>query len=364
MKTVAANNVVGRLCVGRERGSDEPSSTVGLNVGSAREDVRLPGGYRMTIHGASDDLGSEIAPRGTALSCVPLFQRECFTMLHRDVSIRALVVRIYDGKGEHAGIFSCHEQEAGAWVSPGRGSFGGIYLREGARTLELLEAIFDAIESHILSVGGGRLQLALAAQAHDQGWDAIVMNVLMRRGYQISCHDLSYARTILSEPFAALVSRGNLKNIRRAARRGYHFSELDDSDLGLVYGIIERNRARRGFPMTMTLAAMQMGSDTIPDHFRLFGVEVGKNLVAAAVCVPINRSVLYVFYWAEIEGVENPSPIPTLAEGLYDYGRREGFCLLDVGTSTVRGVPNLGLIRFKESLGFRPSLKLVMAANL
>ena len=53
-----------------------------------------------------------------------------------------------------------------------------------------------------------------------------------------------------------------------------------------------------------------------------------------------------------------------LADNLYAFCQREQVELLDIGTATDNGVPNLGLMKFKERLGCRPSLKLTFAKTL
>jgi len=86
-------------------------------------------------------------------------------------------------------------------------------------------------------------------------------------------------------------------------------------------------------------------------------------MIAASICIAVDKTVFYVFYWGEIDGYQNPSPIPFLAQGLYSYCQKEGFKLMDVGTATVEGNPNHGLIRFKRSLGLGESLKLTFSKS-
>ena len=87
-------------------------------------------------------------------------------------------------------------------------------------------------------------------------------------------------------------------------------------------------------------------------------------MIAASICIAVDNAVFYVFYWGEIDGYQNPSPIPFLAQGLYCHCQENGFRLMDVGTATVEGNPNHGLIRFKRSLGLEESLKLTFSKSL
>jgi lipid II:glycine glycyltransferase (peptidoglycan interpeptide bridge formation enzyme) len=53
-----------------------------------------------------------------------------------------------------------------------------------------------------------------------------------------------------------------------------------------------------------------------------------------------------------------------LLRGLYDYAAEHGIPLLDLGTSTVDGKPNFGLLSFKTRLGAELTPKISFAKRL
>ena len=95
-----------------------------------------------------------------------------------------------------------------------------------------------------------------------------------------------------------------------------------------------------------------------PTKLHFFGAEQGGQLLAAAICVAVSARVLYVYAWGEISGAEALSPVCVLADHLSNFARSHGFELLDLGTSSVAGIVNPGLLAFKRSLGADTSLKL------
>jgi hypothetical protein len=128
-----------------------------------------------------------------------------------------------------------------------------------------------------------------------------------------------------------------------------------------VYRVIEDNRRRRGFPMTMSAEQLGDMARAFPDRLHLFAViapGTPPSMCAAAVTIALTESILYVLYWGDAAGMETYSPIALLASSIYDFCQARTFTRLDVGTSTVAGVPNHGLIQFKRNLGFVESLKL------
>jgi predicted N-acyltransferase len=111
----------------------------------------------------------------------------------------------------------------------------------------------------------------------------------------------------------------------------------------------------------MTWAALHAMIDALPTRVRCFGVHAADGtMIASAICLLVNPTTLYVFYWGEIAGVESLSPVTLLAQCLFDHCKANAISLLDLGTSTVKGAPNEGLLRYKRHLGARISLKLTM----
>ena len=93
-----------------------------------------------------------------------------------------------------------------------------------------------------------------------------------------------------------------------------------------------------------------------------FGVfsQDSKDLIASSICIKVSDEVLYVFYWGDIPLESSHSPIIILSSFLYEFCLENKFKILDIGTSTSNGEPNYGLVRFKENIGFKESLKYTM----
>jgi hypothetical protein len=188
--------------------------------------------------------------------------------------------------------------------------------------------------------------------------------VLWRAGFSIEGHELNYAIPIAGGSLLPRIDHGNRKRVRAAQRLGLRFHHLADDELDAAYGVVAENRAKRGYSLSMSLQGLREMSRALPGRVRCFGARHDGVLVASAVCVDVNPDVLYVFYWGEIAGVERLSPVAFLATELYTVCVREDRRMLDVGTSTLRGVPNYGLIRFKKNLGCRESLKLTLGREI
>ena len=81
-------------------------------------------------------------------------------------------------------------------------------------------------------------------------------------------------------------------------------------------------------------------------------------MVSSAICIKINPKILYVFYWGETEGFEKLSPVSYMSTRLVDYCMKNKIDILDLGTSSQKSIPNLGLINFKRAIGARSCNKI------
>lgn len=295
-----------------------------------------------------------------------LFNLRAFHQLHVTPERRSyylLLCRLPGGSPVAAVHF--HEDVAGHFESPWRGSHGGFALARGAQlSLENMERFVRRVEDYLRAEGARRMTLVLPPLAYHLHESSAWLNVLLRAGYAIARHELSYAIDVDARPFESRIDYGNRKRLRKCLREGLTARPLDGAGLAAAYDVIVQNRRKKGYTVSMTWPALEAMRERFPDRMMCFGVHGGERLLAAAVCLRVNVRTLYVFYWGEIEGAEALSPVTLLADRIYGYCAVEGLTLLDLGTATIDGVPNHGLVRYKKNLGCEESLKLIVSKAL
>jgi hypothetical protein len=249
------------------------------------------------------------------------------------------------------------ESSPGIFVSPLRGTFGGY---EGATAeLPMLEGFVAGVESHLRQAGARSLVVTLKPFCHDEAGVSNLYNVLARAGYQATTYDLTYALSIMPGDLIDRMERNNQKKVRKCQREGFAFNVCTTPAMCReAYEVIVVNRATKGIPVTMTYDQLVVMQDMFPGKMHFFNVAHESKVIAGSVCLAISPRVFYIFYWGDLPGYETFSPVVLLAGGIHDYARERGFELMDAGISTAGNIPNHGLIRFKEKLGFVSSLKL------
>lgn len=255
--------------------------------------------------------------------------------------------------------------EVGALAqSPLRAPFGSIDLNPQVPIKTLL-FFLDTIEQFVLGKKMHSLRIKSYPEVYAPESAQVLRYALGRLGYEIVYDELNYHLPISPMNLENQMHHSSQRRLRKCIQAGFQFLAYSATDLPSVYEFIQANRDRKGFPMSLTYQAFEDLFERFPQRFLIFQVVSPSNEWAAlAVVVIINKRVLYHFYPADAEKYLNFSPVIMLNEGLYTYARQQGFQILDLGTATVQGEPNDGLIRFKKNLGALASLKTVFQKKI
>jgi len=284
-----------------------------------------------------------------------IFNTADFFNLHKEG--RAFYFQLCLGNPRQSvGVVHFTETEPGSFRSPRRGTFGGFEFNRPLR-LELIEWFVDEVEQVLSENGARRIELLDPPGCFDPRNAGILSNVLARRGYAPRIPDLAYLLRVDGGPLWDKLKPSRRQRIHRCERHGITVEQVGPDRHRQVYDVIVENRNTRHFPVTMTYDAIQEMVHAFPDRMLFFGAFDGNEMIASSICMKVNSSVLYVFYWGDRPGYEHLSPVTLLAQCIYDYARQARFDLIDFGTATTGGEPIYGLINFKREIGCFPSPK-------
>ena len=247
----------------------------------------------------------------------------------------------------------------GRYASPGRGPYGG-FDADPALEAAGFDDFVDAAEATLRDAGAGRLDVALPALGLAPHHPARLV-ALCRRGYRVVRQELNQAIPVAAPNFADQANRGTRRRLSRAAAMGVTARLLAEDEHRAAYDAIAENRAKKARPMSMSWDDVAAMRDAFPDRVHLFGAERRGEMLAGAIAMRANARTLYVHAWGERLGAEALSPVAGLAECAYGFAAARGIALLDLGTSSVGGVTDAGLVAFKRGLGAAASPKLWMA---
>lgn len=311
--------------------------------------------------------GADSLPRDASVPAFApdLFNTEEYARLHAarfgGIGVRSEHIR--PGRDTPDGVFQAMQIRPGVFASPGRGPYGGFDVSDDMDEAELADFVATT-ETKLRSAGAQQVELVMPPFCYGPHSGPRCLAVLCRSGYRVTRQELNQAIVVTE---ASLAERGNYENRKRlnkAARAGLSVRHMDAIDYQAAYSVILENRLKKGRSLSMSWQDVQAMIVAFPQQVYMFGAQLEDRTIAAAICLAVNRRVLYVYAWGECEGAESVSPVSSIAAYVYKFAQQHGFALLDLGTSSVDGIVNPGLVRFKRSLGATTSLKLWMGKSL
>ena len=229
-----------------------------------------------------------------------------------------------------------------------------------------IEHYYDAVSSLIVWAQAQKIRqivFSLPPLFYDVPHISKMQNALWGNGFEISAFDLNFEYFLAAHgpDYPDRIDRCARKNCRRAEKEGLTFEKTDD--FAAVYETIRINRTERGFPLKMSLEDVVATSKVIPTDF--FAVKTpGNEIASAAITQRMDSKTVRVVYWGNPGAFEQLRPVNFLAWKLFDYYKKMKFDVVDIGISTVDGVPNNGLCAFKESIGCSCSPKITFERNI
>jgi hypothetical protein len=246
--------------------------------------------------------------------------------------------------------------------SPCRSPFGSI---ESTTNLspDVLYHFFEFIESTFRSNGIEKIVIKNPPQIYNPALHVLVQNFLSTLQYHVVNAEVSAVFTV-DVPFHELLKGWEKKKRRQAVEQTLRMKHDTPDQLEEIYHFILARRRQKGYLSSMSLADLQKTVRSFPNRFLLTSVYQQNKMVAASISIKNSPDILYHFYSDHIETDDPVNPTVFLIGELYQYSLDNKIALLDLGTSSLDGQPNFGLLNFKLRLGAKPSPKLTFAKTL
>ena len=249
--------------------------------------------------------------------------------------------------------------------NPLNGSYGGFEFGD-VITYEIKEKFISSVINYLNNKNPKNIRITLSPDIYDLDNNANLLSILLRLNFKIEDIEVNQYIDVENYSVSSRVNSSNRKRIRKCINQGLEFKELIFKEYKKAYQIIELNRKRNFFKISMNWSQISEMIEIFGDKFIFFALFDNKEMISSAICIKINQKILYVFYWGEIEGFEKLSPVSYLSTKIVDYCIKNKIDILDLGTSSIKSIPNLGLIHFKRAIGARScnKIKLKKIGNL
>lgn len=284
------------------------------------------------------------------------FLRPCFLALNAQRVDELIFLSTPDLQKDMALVFGRKGQ---ALAMPFSSPFGGFYHRNYQAYSDQMDGLAYALRAFLQSHSYS-LFYASAPGIYETGPTAKWHSALLRTGFRSLWPEIT-SYIDLSRFSGNFPNKGVRKYLRQAQENGLHFRKVEsEADKRAVYATTAENRQRLGRPMPMGFADFIAVEKCWSVDY--FAVESAPGrMVAGAIFYPYHPEVVLGALWGDTaEGRPLRAMNFCLAELIAHY-RERGFRFLDLGKSTNDGVPDPGLLRFKETHGAQSELRLRFA---
>ena len=225
---------------------------------------------------------------------------------------------------------------------------------------------FEIANNFFLDKGIKGVEIYLPPFFYDEEVVTTWLNVFHTNEFDINCCDINYAFYNIEELYSEYekhIRHNAKKNLRKTCEFDYCFHKCrNESEVHIAYEIIKSNRKDRKHPLNMTELELKATVPCVKGEW--FLVECDGVNIASALVYPVSMGICQIIYWGNTTEYAYKRPINYLSYELIKYYREKNIRILDVGISTVDGVPNFGLCDFKESIGCIRSTKFRMTKGL
>jgi hypothetical protein len=178
---------------------------------------------------------------------------------------------------------------------------------------------------------------------------------LMSEGFVFFSEEPSFLIEVLHGDLSLRMDRGNLKRLKKAYRM--EMISTVAKDWLPLYQLLSENRAQKNASLAMSQAEIAFMMEQFPQNCFWFSTHLEGEGIAAAFVLQSLPGCWQVVYWGHLPGTEQFSPVTHLANAIYQEAQRQQITYIDLGTASLEGKPNEGLIRYKLNLGALPSRK-------
>lgn len=246
-------------------------------------------------------------------------------------------------------------EKDGQFWSPFSAPFGGFDANQPDR-IEYYDEAVALLKAH-LEAAGKSLKIVLPPTVYGS-YTAKMYNALIRGGAQLLFSELNYAYELdRFIDFEANLERSARKNFHNARQYPFEFQQLERTpeNITRAYTVIRDNRESKGYALQMSLESVLQTAPVVEAEFFVMSLD-GAD-VAAAMVYPVTEGINQVIYWGDAPGYADCRAMNYFTYKVFEHYFQQGLKVLDIGPSSVEGIPNYGLCSFKENLGCTISLR-------
>jgi hypothetical protein len=232
--------------------------------------------------------------------------------------------------------------------SPFSAPFGGFHFSHNQIHTGEIDRFMDLLKSYIVESGLKKVELKLPPDIYNLSTNAKTVNSLLRAGFLMSLPEIT--QWVDLEHFNGVYTNGSARTkYNQAVKNGLSFNAISDPEaMQSAYNLIRQNRIDFNRPIYMTYNQLDEVNKLWPvDFFQV--TDKADKMVASAILYRGHAKIIQAIFWADNESGRSLRAMDFCLINLWNHYKKLGYNFIDIGISTENGIPNEGLIRFKET---------------
>lgn len=235
----------------------------------------------------------------------------------------------------------------GFLVSPFSAPFGGFHFCHEMIYISKIQNFIHDLQTYIQCNDYLGIQITLPPDIYHQTFNSKTINSLYNNNFKIKTIDIT-----------SWIDLNSFNNIFKQKRSKEYYHQA--IKYGLVfkqatlklekiqaYDLIRLNRIKFGRPIHMTFQDLEE-LNTIWDIDYFLVHNKHNEVVASAILYRAHKSIVYAVFWGDNELGRSQKAMNFCLFNLWKHYKELGYCHIDISISTEDGIPNEGLLRFKE----------------
>lgn len=241
--------------------------------------------------------------------------------------------------------------------------FGSVILNTQVE-FEILDKFIRFFTEYLFDSGVSRIIINHYPWIYNPIQHDKIVSAYGLSGFNVGKVDISHYVQIDSDSLISKLHRMEKRKLSKCKKEGFLFKEHHNKDLNFLFTFIKSFRIKRNIPLNIDLQIIEALISKLPDHYKLFSLNSGNDLIACTIAVKASKDVLYNFLPAHNPKYDAYSPMVYLLEKIYEYAGKHQFKYLDLGISSINNKPQPDLIKFKERMGGITASKFSFLKNL
>ena len=168
-----------------------------------------------------------------------------------------------------------------------------------------------------------------------------------------------------AEEYLAMLQPAERSAVRHGLRAGLVFDPAETTgDWAACYELLAATKRRRGAQPSISFDYLMMLNEIFGKRIAMHRLMQDGELAGAALVYRVSRDWDYVAAWGDNLRHRHNRVMNVMAYQLVCAAIVQRVTVIDIGTSSVRGVPDDGLVQFKRNIGGATGLRLNFRLSL